>query len=199
MKQARTAGFTLLEVIVALGVFAVVTLLAWRGLDIMTTTKARLDAEMRGWRELELVFERLNMDLTQITPRTWTDKNKQIHSPIQGIGSDSGASCQLDLLRFGNDNEPLHTRYRVADGRLTLEFPAFAYSTAASQPETTQQDPYLLLQGVSRCELTFITGNNATLTHWPPEETDDMTRPRGLRLHLTLDGRGDFERVYFIP
>jgi general secretion pathway protein J len=198
MKPPRVTGFTLLEVLVALGVFAVVTLLAWRGLDIMTTAKARLDAEMRGWRELELVFERLNMDLTQITPRTWTDKGNQIRSPIQGTGSDDGASCQLDLLRFGNDNEPLHARYRVADGRLTLEFPAFAYSATASQPGATQE-PYLLLQGVSRCELTFIDNSNATLKRWPAGDADDMTRPRGLRLHLTLNGRGDFERVYFIP
>lgn len=198
MKRSRIAGFTLLEVLVALGVFAVVTLLAWRGLDMMTSSKARLDAEMRRWRELELVFERVKMDLLQIAPRSWTDNNNQIRSGLQGVGSEDGASCQLDLLRFGNDNEPLHTRYRVADGKMTLQFPPLPYTVAASSPQLTPE-VYTLLEGVSRCELTFIDEDNVVQKHWPIEEPEDMTRPRGMRLHLVLDGRGEFDRVFYIP
>lgn len=198
MPGRRAAGFTLLEVLVALGVFAVVTLLAWKGLDLMTTAKARLDTEMRKWRELELVFERINMDLTQVAPRSWTDSNNRVRSPIQATGSEDGASCQLDVLRFGNDNETLHTRYRVADGRLSLELPPVAFSASASQPGLTPPS-YLLLEGVSRCEMTFVDESNKPYRHWPVEEAEDMTRPHGMRLRLTLDGRGDFERVYYIP
>lgn len=198
MKARRSLGFTLLEVLVALGVFAVVTLLAWKGLDLMTTAKASLDTEMRKWRELELVFERINMDLTQVAPRSWTDSNNQIRSAIQAVGSEDGASCQLDVLRFGNDNETLHARYRVLDGRMTLELPPVAFSANASQPVVNTQT-YPLLEGVSRCEMTFFDENNKLFKHWPAEEVDDMTRPRGMRLHLTLAGRGDFERVYYIP
>lgn len=198
MQRVRQAGFTLLEVLVALGVFAVVTLLAWKGLDLMTTAKANLDAEMRKWRELELVFERINMDLTQLAPRTWTDNNKQIRSPIQATGSEDGNTCQLDVLRFGNDNEPLHARYRVADGSLSLELPPVAYSANASQPVVTQT-VYPLLKGVSQCDLSFFDENNKTFKHWPAEDPEDMTRPYGMRLRLTLEGRGVFERVYYIP
>lgn len=194
----RARGFTLIEVMVALSVFAVVTMLAWRGLDLMTGSKLRLDAEMRGWRELELVFERLNMDLTQIAPRSWTDAKAQRRSAIQGVSTDSGAGCQLDLLRFGSVQEPIHARYRLLKGRLELEYPPFANTAAASAPAASQP-AHLLLSGVTRCELQFIDGNNATHDHWPTDALDDPSRPRGLRLRLSLDGRGDFERIYALP
>lgn len=197
MRQQR--GFTLLEVLVALTVFALVTLLAWRGLDIMTTAKARLDAEMRGWRELELVFERINMDLTQIAPRSWIDAEKRRRSPVQGSMSDSGTGCQLDFLRFGSDQEPIHARYRLDKGQLLLEFPTLPFSATASQPASSEQAPFVLLEDVSRCELQFIDSQNALLARWPKEDLGDMSRPRGLRLRLELKDRGSFERVYYLP
>jgi general secretion pathway protein J len=197
MRSVR--GFTLIEVIVALSVFAVVTLLAWRGLDIMTTSKLRLDAEMRGWRELELVFERLNMDLTQIAPRSWTDKEGKIRSSVQGVVTDSGAGCQLDLIRFGADHEPIHVRYSLVKGRFLLEFPVLAGSAAASQPASTELKPNLLLENVTRCELQFIDHSNASQSHWPVDDLDDMSRPRSLRLRLELKDRGLFERSYYLP
>lgn len=199
MKPHRARGFTLLEVLVALGVFAIVTLLAWKGLDLMTTAKARLDGEMRRWRELELVFERVGMDLTQIAPRNWTDTDGKLRSAIQGSVSNEGANCQLDLLRFGNDNQPLHPRYRVADGRLTLQFLPFNRGEAASAPAQGEAEAWPLLEGVSRCELSFIDEDNTPLTRWPKEDLADMARPNGLRLRLTLEGRGTFERIYYIP
>lgn len=199
MSRRRNGGFTLLEVLVALGVFAIVALLAWKGLDLMTTAKARLDAEMRRWRELELVFERVNMDLTQIAPRNWIDSNDKVRSPIQGSFNSDGTVCQLDLVRFGNDNEPIHPRYRVADGRMTLQYIPFAYSAAASSPAQGEPQTWTLLDGVSHCELLFIDENNNTVKQWPKEDLADMARPHGLRLRLTLDGRGSFEKVYYIP
>lgn len=194
----RSRGFTLIEVMVALAVFAIVSMLAWRGLDMMTTSKARLDAEMRGWRELEMVFERINMDLSQIAPRSWRDEEGRLRSAVQGSMNESGSACQLDLLRFGTDQEPIHARYRLADGKFELSFPALP-SAAASPAVSSQRKPDLLLKGVSRCSLEFIDGDNARQKRWPPQDLANTERPRGLRLVLTLEDRGEFERLYHLP
>ena len=40
-------GFTLIEILVALAVFAIASLIAYRGLDAVASTKGALDREIR--------------------------------------------------------------------------------------------------------------------------------------------------------
>ena len=60
-------GFTLLEILVALIIFAVVTLIAYRGLDQVAQVKLRLDHEAAYWRETNLVFDRTLAGATHAT------------------------------------------------------------------------------------------------------------------------------------
>lgn len=193
------AAFTLIEVLVALSVFAVVTLLAYRGLDSIASAKAHLDHEMRMWRELELVFERIGLDITQVAPRSWKDKDGKVRSAIQASNSESGTQCQMDVLRFGTDHEPVHARYILKDGTLTLEIIADTVWSAVAQSAPAVSKPTRLLDQVERCDLAFLDRGNQWLSRWPAKDFADATRPRGVRLRLTLAGRGDFERVYYLP
>ena len=34
---------------------------------------------------------------------------------------------------------------------------------------------------------------------WPVKDLADATRPRGVRLRVTLAERGEFERIYYLP
>lgn len=193
-------GFTLLEVLVALSVFAIITLVAWRGLDSMATTKARLDQEMRMWRELELVFERIGLDLVQIAPRSWKDADGKTRSAIQLVGTEDGSRCQLDLLRFGADQEPVHLRYATRDAQLSLTVVADSVWSAAAQSAAAGDTlSYPLLEQVERCDLALLDRENQWQARWPVKDLADETRPRGLRLRLTLAGRGEFERIYYLP
>ncbi|GAB2887272.1 hypothetical protein GCM10027046_14430 [Uliginosibacterium flavum] len=203
--KRKHAGFTLLEVLVALSVFAIITLLAYRGLDSMATAKLRLDQEMHMWRELELVFERIGLDITQTAPRSWKDSTAGTEAPlrsaVQASTSESGTQCQLDVLRFGTsaDHELVHVRYLLKEGQLTLEIIPENAQAAAVQINSGTQGQNLLLTNVERCELNFLDGSNKWLARWPASNLADPTRPRGMRLRLTLAGRGEFERLYYLP
>lgn len=188
-------GFTLLELLVALAVFALISLLAYRGLDAMSRTQARLDQEMRNWRELELVFERVALDVTQIAPRAWRDDNDTSHAAIEGQSTEAGPQCLLDLLRFGPDRNILHVRYRAQDGHLRMA--VWPHDEPTSKP--SEQVPYALLEQVESCELGFLNQNNQWVLRWPEDAKAPATRPRGLRVRLGLGARGVFERVYYLP
>jgi general secretion pathway protein J len=198
--KARNQGFTLLEVLVALTVFAIVTLLAYRGLDSIATTKQRLDQEMRMWRELELVFERINVDVTQIAPRTWLDTNGKERSSVQGSSSNSGSECQLDVMRFGPDHVPVHIRYQVKAGQFWMDIVPDSTSTQnASTMNTAENRQHtLLLDHIERCELAFMDSKNAWQSFWPKTSLSDMARPRGIRLRIVQTGHGMFERMYYL-
>lgn len=192
-------GFTLLEVLVALAVFAIVAGLAYRGLDSIATTRARLDQEMRMWRRLELVFERVNLDVTQIAPRSWKDGNNKERSSVQGTTSTTGTECQLDVLRFGPDRMPVHVRYRLKDDQFLLDLIADTDTVVNSPADATRYGSNVLLDHVERCEMSFLDSSNAWQSHWPVSNASDRARPQGVRLRLTLAGKGQFERVYYLP
>lgn len=192
-------GFTLLEVLVALAVFAIVSALAYRGLDSIATTRARLDQEMRMWRRIELVFERLNLDVTQVAPRSWKDSNNKERSAVQGTTSTTGSECQLDILRFGPDRMPVHVRYRLKDDQFLLDLIADADTLVNDASDASHYGSNILLDHVERCEMSFLDATNAWQSRWPVSNVADRTRPRGIRLRLTLTGQGQFERTYYLP
>ena len=57
----------------------------------------------------------------------------------------------------------------------------------------------MLLEQVERCELAILDRSNQWQARWPVKDPADTTRPRGMRLRLTLTGRGEFERTYYLP
>lgn len=206
-SPAPQRGFTLLEVLVALAVFAVIGAIAWRGLDVLTATRARLDQEMHAWRELELVFERMGLDLTQLAPRYFTDNAGKRFGPIQVSSNDNGSICQLDVLRFSaaSGRDPVHFRYRMSERTLRLVqlYDTPGQRAMASAPggdaDSAAMRESTLLENVNSCKIDVLNTDGSWTSKWPPEDPDDLTRPWGVRLRLNLEGRGYFERMYYLP
>lgn len=64
MKPAR--GFTLLELLVAISILAMVSMIAWRGLDSLVRTRERLGPEAEQVRALLTAFGQLERDLARV-------------------------------------------------------------------------------------------------------------------------------------
>jgi general secretion pathway protein J len=64
MNMSRARGFTLLELVVAMAVLAVLGAISFRGLSSMLGADARVQAEMRRWTDLARVMEQLGRDLS---------------------------------------------------------------------------------------------------------------------------------------
>jgi len=83
-KTASDAGFTLIEVMVAMIVMAVVGLLAWRGMDVMLRSKENIEARTKQdavYFQLVRQFERDCQEMisgTQLTVPQYSAGNKNI-------------------------------------------------------------------------------------------------------------------------
>lgn len=178
-------GFTLLEVLVALAVFAVVAAIAYRGLDQVATNKAHLDQEMRFWRELSLVMDRLEADFTQVVPQSRIDAEGRLRPPFfYGRVEEEN---RLELIRFDATKQPVRVGYRLREGKLEMLL----------WPESARVKVYPLLERVERFDLAFLDQDQNWRKDWP--ESAKILRPRGVRVVIGLAGLGDFERVFALP
>lgn len=62
----KTRGFTLLELLVAITVLSVVSIIAWRGLDTLLVTRERLEPEVDEVRSMLVAFGQMERDLAQV-------------------------------------------------------------------------------------------------------------------------------------
>lgn len=68
-RSSRVAwGFTLVELIIAITILAMVAVLGWRGLDGIVRARSALTAEMEQTRGMQLTFAQLQSDCTHLAP-----------------------------------------------------------------------------------------------------------------------------------
>jgi general secretion pathway protein J len=111
MKTAR--GFTLVELLVAIGILAMVAVLGWRGLDGIVRARVALTDQMEMTRGMQLAFAQMQSDCEHAADATMLGRRPFL---LQ-------ADNRLTLVRtVFNENEPARLQvisYRLVDGRLT--------------------------------------------------------------------------------
>ena len=129
-------GFTLLELLVAITVLSIVSMIAWRGLDSLVQTRERLEPEVDEVRSLLTAFGQMERDLTQVTNPAFIGLTV---SPLN-IRVIDGAQV-IELARVASPVADRATEvqtvfYRVVDGTLmrqaTPPLPAFGRTDAES-------------------------------------------------------------------
>ncbi len=68
MLKKGASGFTLVEMIIAITILAMVAILGWRGLDGIVRSRVALTNEMEQTRGMQLTFAQLQSDCAQIAP-----------------------------------------------------------------------------------------------------------------------------------
>lgn len=196
MRQlaAGDRGFTLIEALVALAIFGVIALLAYRATTALATGEAQLSAEAQRWRTLEALFTRIEADFRQAVPRPI--RAGAAREPAW-IGTRRADASAVVFTRAGSefaaDPNPAGQRvgYRLRDDVLELAYWAALDHDGAMQPRV-----YPLLTGVGAFTLAYLTRDGTWRDVWPLLGEDDL--PRAVRLALVLNDGVRIERTFVL-
>lgn len=199
MMRRQAAGFTLIEVLVSLAIFGVLSLLAYAALGSSLSSADLLTERMDRLQAIQRSVGLLTADLMQTVPRPVRDELGETRIPAL-LTSLSGQFA-LELTRGGWGNPaglPRSTQQRVAyrleDDQLVRYQWNVLDRTYANQPVAV-----ILLDQVESIQFRYYLDNGEWTEVWPPTEQqvsgDGRARPRAVEVVLTLVDEGQISRL----
>jgi len=196
-------AFTLVELLVAMAVFAVFAALAYGGLQSVIRQKTISDRSMARLTEVQRAMRTFSTDLEQLNPRPVRNSIGDAQEPALEAGP--RAEFPLEMTRGGWSN-PLGTpratlqrvAYLIQDNKLVRLQWNVLDRTLANEPQRWD-----LLTGVKRMGVRFLDPERQWHDEWPPEGLDDLTRlrlePVAAEITLELNDWGTITRLLEVP
>lgn len=181
-------GFTLVELLVAISILAIVAVLGWRGLDGIIRSRTALTDEMAVTRGLQLTFAQIQSDSANLAFGINLNSRPAIHA----------ADGRLTLVRMAmTENEPTRLQvvsYRVRDDGVLVRRESNAtrdlreldtlWQAALSDTDTAAS--VALQTGVQSITMRYWIN-----TEWRPAAGVDTStvKPTGLEVTLSVQGQ----------
>jgi general secretion pathway protein J len=195
-------GFTLLEVLVAVAIFAVLSALAYGGLTHILEGRSRIEAERDVWRSLSLAFVQIEDDLGQARARSVRDITGEPLPAFRGRGVPDTRAIAEPLLEFTRDG-----LYVAADGT-TADLQRVAYQLkdgvlqrlvwpSLDRPPTNEPREVPLLPHVENLTIRFFRRSLGWFDRWPADN-NIQSLPDAIELNFEVPGVGKLTRVLLV-
>ena len=196
--RSLASGFTLVELLVALAIFAIMSGFAYRGLTAMLESRQALERESRKWRDVSLAVGRIERDLAAALPRRAIGASG---TPLAPLSSSLDASSQgLALTRAGNAllenalSAPQRVAWRLRENR--VERLTWGGVDAAPREEATATP---ILASASALAFRFLDPKSLEWRPtWSPPGTDEGL-PAAVEVTLTLASGERIVRLIDMP
>jgi len=210
-QQSTYRGFTLLEVLVAVAIFAVVGTLAMTGYTQLARQSEHIEENMKRVRGIQLAVMRFTQDFAELEPRPVRDPLGSAAQPA--LLADGRSTTLVELTRAGWSNPAAVQRatlqraaYRLEDNKLYREHWLVLDRTLATEPIRVE-----LLDKVRSVRFRFMDANRVWQEAWPAQNLNSapaglttgapgMTeRPLAVEVVLELEDWGTLTRIIEVP
>lgn len=198
----RTRGFTLLEMLVAIGIFALVSAIAYGALNQVLRVRGHIEAEREHWRQLALTFLRIEEDLGQFRARGVRDIDGRALPAFLLQATDTRAlgAPSLELTRGGRlivaddlRSDLQRVAWRLSEGRLWRLSWAVLDRAPGSLPDEAP-----VLDDVESFSVRAWLASGWVAIYPPLGGGAVPPAPRGIEVTIALKDRGEYTRLFYI-
>lgn len=199
-------GFTLLELLVALFVSAVMFAIGYGALTEVARNRLEVKNAQTSLSDVQRAIRVMADDLSQLNPRPLRDQLGR--SFVPALVAEPGTPSPLALTRGGRAPTSVHARsslqrveYLIENGSLVrIVWPVL------DRVQSTDASRRVLMRGVRGLELRYLDDLGEWRKDWPPivapggnELAAQRVRPKAIEVVLLTEDHGTLRRLIEVP
>lgn len=200
MQPAR--GFTLLELLVALSIFAAIGVMAYSGLANVMRQQVQTEVYSDRMQDLQLAYRIFQRDLEQFVSRDIRNEYGDVSPALAAGGSYTG----VEFTRIGHPNPANFLRsnlqrvaYLMDDDRLLRRS-----WRVLDRSQDTEPDEQVLVEKIDDFVMRYLDQQNNWQERWPPpqdtvDEGEQPEWPIAVEVQLSLDDLGVLKWLFRLP
>jgi general secretion pathway protein J len=187
--SAPVLGFTLVELLVAIFVFAIISALAMGGYNELVRQSSIVGDSAGRTRDIQVTMQRISLDFASLEPRPVREPLGDSLQPA--LRADARNDELAELTHSGWSNPagvPRSTlqrvSYRLENNKLRRDYWVVLDRTQTGEPQRA-----VLLDRVTRVGMRFMDSNRTWHEQWPPlgYSGPDAARLRPIAVEVTLE------------
>lgn len=200
--QFHKNGFTLVEVLIAIAIFAILSVLAYGGLNSVIKNKTQAEQSLERLEQVQLTMTKLHRDIEQIAARNATDElgGKQLK-----LSAGQGDDLLIQFTRTGWKN-PVKTNrshlqrvaYKLDEDKLIRIY--WPYVDRAQDDQAVELD---LLDNLKDVRFKFLDDSKEWHDSWPTRDASSsdeaFPQPNAIEVTLEMEDWGEVVRVFRVP
>ena len=198
MKKVRqkSPGFTLLELLVSMSIFATLGLGAYQMLQTVADSHQRVRSSAEAFTGLNLAYSIIQRDFNQFAPRAVRDEYGEVLPTIDFENED----YIIEFTRRGWRNPAGRQRSRLQRVAYSLDFEEETLTRhfwkVLDRAEDSEPVSQLLLEGVTDFRVTGFSGDESAIDREFVLEDEEAAAPLAMEVVISTNALGESYRLF---